>query len=118
MPVSRSLRPIEVSRHIEYLKNEHWWSQTISRRWVAEMALTCRNARNWSILTHINYQIFLPDTAVRWLGQLAFTAASRSTLNARRSPAGSGRRCFPPMNVARMFDGKSATARMPSRIHG
>lgn len=32
--------------------------------------------------------------------------------------AGSGRRCFPPMNVARMFDGKSAIARMRSRIHG
>jgi hypothetical protein len=32
-------------RRIEYLKGEHLRSQTISRRWVVEMALSCRNAR-------------------------------------------------------------------------
>ena len=42
-------------------------------------------------------------------------AHGRARAAARR---GSGRCCFPPMDVARVFDGKSATSRMPSRIHG
>jgi hypothetical protein len=67
MPVSRSSRPIEVSSARRIPQIEHWWSPTISRRWVVEMAMTCGNARNWPILTHINFQTVWPDTAVRWV---------------------------------------------------
>jgi hypothetical protein len=81
------------------------------------MVLNCRDSRNYLDITHVNFQKFVPDTAVRWLGPVAFTAAPRSALNARRSPAGSGRRCVLAMNTAHIFDGKPATARMPSHIH-
>lgn len=62
---------------------------------------------------------------MRWLSLLASIAASspRSPLAVVRGEpgqqfGGSGRRCFPLMNFAGTFYGKSARSyRMPSRIH-
>nr|BFE45577.1 hypothetical protein GCM10017547_34700 [Pseudarthrobacter oxydans]BFE45580.1 hypothetical protein GCM10017547_34730 [Pseudarthrobacter oxydans] len=46
-------------RRIDYLKIEHYGSQTISRRWLAEMALTCGNERNRTILDPYKIADFL-----------------------------------------------------------